>query len=137
MKDMIAEGISTSDDFELLQIQLKSCNLKKCYERYLYLRSKEISSDNSSPTPLEAELKDNDIAVWMSGLLCGVSPECSEEVQLIVSGLNSGDRVPFFLVEPPKLSSSESGISSKSDMNCLPGCGCDNPWSFISASLKK
>ena len=82
---------------------------------------------------LEKDLADNDVALWMSGLLCGVSPHCSSEMRMFVPGFKN-ERVPFFLVEQPQLANSQL---SQTDKNCLPGCGCDNPWAFISAAYKK
>ena len=127
-------GAATEEDFDLLKTTLHSVNLKTCYERYKVLRSSSKTSEgNESIAALEKDLADNDVALWMSGLLCGVTPQCISEMRIFVPGFRNA-RVPFFLAEQPQ---SKNTLPSQSDKNCLPGCGCDNPWAFISAAYKK
>lgn len=122
---------STSASFNLLEQKLISPNILNCYERYKYLRESSEASQSNGVDVLEKDLAENDTAVWMSGLLCGVSPDCIAETGLFVPGYR-GEEIPFYLIEQPK---STKSLSQK-DKDCLPGCGCDNPWAFISAATK-
>jgi len=93
---------------EELKCELKSTNLRKCYERY-----EELQGNISR---IEDELRDVDCAVWMSGLVCCSTDECYKEYKYIIPDDNS------LRVQATKVTSSES---------CPPGCGCDNPWPFL------
>lgn len=117
------------DDCEMLRSPIKSLNLRNCYERYQDLRHRSEGKLEDGPSIIQKELAGCDVAMWMSGLLCGANPDCNTEVSLIAPNLRDR-RVPFFLVEK-KLSPSETDSSKK---DCLPGCGCDNPWSFLTKS---
>jgi len=61
---------------------LKSQNFSTCYQRYY-----ECNGDNLQ---IEKELKDIDMAVWMSGLVCCASEECAKEFELIIPSADSG-----------------------------------------------
>ena len=83
-------GAATAEDFDLLRHSLQSSNLRACCERYKVLRgNSEKSGGNGNIAMLEKDLADNDVALWISGLLCGVSPQCSSEMKMFVPGFKN------------------------------------------------
>ena len=63
----------------------------------------------------------------MSGLLCGLSPDCSDEILLFVPDYDKRRPSPSYL---KKEKDPMSNLNINKD--CPPGCGCDNPWAFLS-----
>ena len=80
-------------------------NLNICWNRLCYLEFNDVKID--------ADLADIDLGKWISSLACCNSEICAEYLSSIV-----GDTPPY----DPK---SQSNL-------CPPGCGCDNPWQFVS-----
>jgi hypothetical protein len=97
-------------------------NLNNCWMR---LREAEFNEQR-----VGIELSALDVATWMSSLACCSTESCeSIHAQITgtpLSGTNTG--------------SSSGGVASAVSAaagGCLPGCGCDNPWQFIPASMEK
>jgi hypothetical protein len=104
-------------------------NLQKCYNSYVAL----MNEGNGMPDKLFAEFRQSDVEVWMSGLVCGNSPECRQELSYFIESKR----------HTPVDGATSSGGSAKTEVNsmfsfaiprgtdCPPGCGCDNPWPFM------
>lgn len=111
------EDISSKDAF-------KAKNLRNCYEHYKAV----IGNDKEANAKKFLDiLKDNDIELWMSGLICGSKDACKEEMA-------------HFIVDAPTTATSSTKSSknspftfaNKDNKDCPPGCNCDNPWPFLS-----
>lgn len=97
-------------------------NLNNCWMR---LREAEFNEQR-----VGSELASLDIATWMSSLACCSTEECESIHAQITGTFPSGTDA----------SSSSKGVASAASAaagGCLPGCGCDNPWQFIPASMAK
>lgn len=92
---------------------LQSQNLSACYRRYYECEGNSVL--------IEQELKEVDMAVWMSGLVCYTTEECAKEFDLMIPNAES-NRGPL-----------PSMKKFAPDEKCPPGCGCDNPWPFLSS----
>lgn len=95
-----------------------SPNLQSCYDSYIAL----MNAGDGKPDHLFAEFKKNGIEVWMSGLVCGMNPECKLELAYFIekkhAGNGVGKKVNLMFALP-------------SGTTCPPNCGCDNPWPFM------
>lgn len=104
--------------------KFKSANLQACYDSYVAL----MNAGEGKPDHLFKEFKENDVEVWMSGLVCAMTPECKEEAA-------------YFIENKKHAASTEDGSKRKvnsmfafsipNGTDCPPGCGCDNPWPFM------
>lgn len=106
--------------------------LKSCYENF---KSKDTGNFDTLFETLSNELRENDIEVWMSGLVCAHNETCQKEVSLfipaafLVSANQASTEGRGSIIKRHKKSSAEMfAINSE----CPPGCGCDNPWPFLS-----
>lgn len=103
-----------------------SQNLQKCYDNYVYM----MSMNENKPDLLLASFQKYDIEVWMSGLICGLTPSCKEELIYFVeskaSTTNSTNKD-----DSNNNSKKIMNMSLYSNKDCPPGCGCDNPWPFL------
>ena len=101
-----------------------SPNLQACYDSYIQLMNEGVGK----PDKLFEEFKANDVEVWMSGLVCGITPECKQEAA-------------YFIENKKHAANTEDGGKRKVNSmfafaipdgtDCPPGCGCDNPWPFM------
>ncbi len=99
---------------------LLSKNLSGCYASFVRMVREDPAGEKNV---MRREFTDNDVEVWMSGLVCGISPECQADLQLFITTAVGG--------RPANSSSSAFASMSKTDKDCPPGCGCDNPWPFL------
>ena len=106
-----------------LKSEIKSENLQNCYNSYKFLLSQDLKG-----AILGAHLKNNDIEVWMSGLLCGVNENCIDEIPFFVPDYCRDRPTPVYL----KKDTDPLYKKLLFDKDCPPGCGCDNPWAFLS-----
>ena len=93
-----------------------SSHLKKCYTSY-------VNTDGrNNPDKLLTLMRNDNIDSWMSGLVCGANENCIKEFDFILSTAAAAtkDSSTIFTKLP---------VDGK---NCLPDCGCDNPWQFLS-----
>lgn len=114
---------------------ITSKHLSGCYESYKLLVS---ADDSDNLDRLQGELKAVDVEVWMSGLICAQSAACAADMKLIL---------PFETVDPNAkaevsyVTSVQGGAQAingrlqqmhANKQDCPPGCGCDDPWRFLS-----
>jgi hypothetical protein len=94
-------------------------NMQLCYESFLRHGAKV-----ENLLPLFAEL---DLAPWMSGLICSQNNDCITFHNLISS---SNVKESLASIKAEMVARGFSVDNS----GCPPGCGCDNPWSFMPTS---
>mmetsp|Transcript_14589 Transcript_14589/g.32753 ORF Transcript_14589/g.32753 Transcript_14589/m.32753 type:complete len:93 (+) Transcript_14589:151-429(+) len=87
-------------------------------------------SGEEDPQHLFAEFKENDVETWMSGLVCGTTPDCKQELAYFIeqkekSGATGATKA--------KKKSNLFSFASNNNPDCPPGCDCDNPWPFLSS----
>lgn len=92
--------------------EFRSVNFCACYNSF----KTEFGCDESK---LAAELKKQDVAYYLSGLVCCRSSICAEEFEVLLPSDSS--------VVKPQLK------KAVDDAFCPPDCGCDNPWPFLSS----
>jgi len=124
-KQIEEENLEDMGNESVSKKMFKSRHLRECYESYQEL----VGSDKKNMNKLLELLKDNDIELWMSGLICGTNEHCREEMA-------------YFIADTLKSSSTSTKVSTSTkipgitfankDKDCLPGCNCDNPWPFLS-----
>ena len=108
-----------------------SNNLQQCYEYYVTML--QLTTDDT-PDYLLQSFNQHEIQVWMSGLICNTNSNCQKELIYFIAS-----KVPSTTTTSSNSDSSINGnvsfqhISKLSNNNCLPGCGCDNPWPFLSS----
>lgn len=105
------EAATCTENGEQLR-EFTSVNFHACYKSF----STEFGFDEAR---LAAELKKQDVAYWLSGLVCCRSATCSEEFEIL---LPSGSAV----IKPQVNRKPVDGEY------CPPDCDCDNPWPFLS-----
>jgi hypothetical protein len=93
-------------------------NMQQCFDTFVMLGGKI-----EKLMPVFTEL---DIAPWMSGLICSQTPEC-----VLYHNLISSSNVKESL-NAIKAEMASKGFTIYNE--CPPGCGCDNPWSFLPSS---
>lgn len=101
--------------------EIQTQTLKDCYDYYL-----QCIQETGNKDRLIQQMRDNDLDLWMSGLICNQTELCRADAELFLAPLNtpSGDgRVSSTRALP--------GITF-ANKDCPPGCGCDNPWAFLS-----
>lgn len=106
-------AIPKSTEYEFI-----SENLQRCYDSYMLL----MNEGDGKPDKLFAEFKEHGVEVWMSGLVCGMSPECKQELAYFIEKKHAGNGVGKKV---------NSMFALPSGTICPPGCGCDNPWPFM------
>lgn len=102
-----------------------SSNLQACYDSYVAL----MNAAEGSPDLLFKEFKENDVEVWMSGLVCAIGADCKQEAAYFIEnkkhaagGTEDGSK---------RKVNSMFAFSIPNGTDCPPGCGCDNPWPFM------
>lgn len=114
---LVADENASKDGPSTSEPNFVSPNLRACY--YEYVRS-------GGPEKLDSivDMMRNscELEVWMSGLVCN-NETCVKEFKYIVPDDDNGS------------GGASMGSSTKLSANqeCPPGCGCDNPWAFISS----
>ncbi len=93
---------------------LTSENLAACWEQYEAMGGKENLSS------IISDMQQYDIETWMSGLTCYETEDCQRQYKYIFPEAD----------EAPAASRHEKLASMMKE--CPPGCGCDNPWPFLS-----
>lgn len=119
--DTTTEGaISESDKIP----PIRTKNLADCYARY--------KADMDSFENIDAllkEMRENDLDVWMSGLICALHGGCASDSSLFIEGYsNSAGTLSTATKAKPGI---PIGITF-ANKDCPPNCGCDNPWAFLS-----
>lgn len=100
---------------------IKSVNLRQCLEHFMQI----TNGDANKVDDLVKHLKENDLEVWMSGLACCKDEACKEEVSWVLPATDYSNTT----TTTNKTSTAGKFLNGK---NCPPGCGCDNPWPFLS-----
>lgn len=116
--DATAVTVSTTVAVPLLS-PIVSKNLSNCLIRYAQLEGNKDAIAN--------ELKDCEIATWMSGLACVSNETCTAQFHYIMP---SSDSTTARVTSNSVI---DSIFKRSDDGECLPGCGCDNPWPFLSS----
>mmetsp|Transcript_20655 Transcript_20655/g.35106 ORF Transcript_20655/g.35106 Transcript_20655/m.35106 type:complete len:250 (+) Transcript_20655:79-828(+) len=116
-----------------------SQNLQRCYESYVELIPPVPSSsgemgngEEENPDKLFAVFRENDVETWMSGLVCGMSADCKKELAYFIEPKG---KIKGATSTASKAKNTTAGLFtfvSNNNPNCPPGCGCDNPWGFLS-----
>lgn len=115
-----------------------SNNLKNCYDSFLSMPSTDCIE---KATMLEKELLKNDIALWMSGLVCCISEECMVQYMIIVpdnkdnlpdnkDNQNNSDNTINTNTITKERKSKKSSIFTFANNECGPNCKCDSPWKY-------
>jgi hypothetical protein len=110
---------------EKYKARINSKNLRQCYYSY----HKAMRLDNGKTDKLRKIFTENDVEIWMSGLICSISSDCIKETVYFLDskgGMKKNDN------NVTKNSVFNFDLTSSSKDNCAPGCGCDNPWAFLS-----
>lgn len=102
-----------------------SKNLRSCFECYVDLKNKSVGDEDF----LLSTFQENDIQAWMSGLVCGQSPECKQELVYFIATKETEKNEPSNKAKTSALFSFANKTADGKD--CPPGCGCDNPWPFL------
>jgi hypothetical protein len=115
-RDGIRNGVPTEP--------LESGNFRRWFDDFTDL----LDGDEGK---LKAELKKNDVTLWSSGLVCGLSDVCLAQYLLIVPP-DAGDPG-----SAPTGNTSQKSFGSLTSLkdDCPPGCDCANRWPFLSEAL--
>lgn len=104
-----------------------SPNLQTCYESYVQL----MNEGEGKPDKLFEEFKGNDVEVWMSGLVCGGSPECRQELSYFIEPKAHGQAAGEASSDRKKVHEMFSFAIPKGGDSCPPGCNCEPTWPFM------
>jgi hypothetical protein len=98
-----------------------SRNLDACFRNYC-----DLMETGGGNIALATIFKENEIEMWMSGLVCNTSLQCNAELSLFLSTVARREgNISFTDAVDHSLQ------AMKADANCPPDCGCDAPWSFL------
>jgi hypothetical protein len=115
--------LSTAAEIEeknLIKLNAFSTNLQRCFQYY-------VENTNEGKESVFKQLRDHDLDLWMSGLVCALTDSCASDAALFIkSNLTPASKVQS--EAKPKV---PIGITF-ANKDCPPGCGCDNPWAFLS-----
>ena len=138
--DFISNNLKQCYQYYITMLQLSSNNLQQQYQYHNTTNKDDNNNNNSNKAFYLLQSFDNhQIQIWMSGLICKTNSNCQQEM--------------IYFIKSKPSSSASSGSSSNSNngssrignhifqpisminnsKNCLPGCGCDNPWPFLSS----
>ena len=121
-----------------MQVTFTSKNLQSCLDSYVEL----MARSDGQPDSLFAEFKANDVEVWMSGLVCGITADCKRELAYFIEvkkqqhnansgsgggGSTAADKERVANINAMFSFAMPGGVGG----DCPPGCGCDNPWPFM------
>lgn len=108
---------------------MRTRNLRACYERYKAL----VSAENpENLEKLEEEFKEIDVEVWMSGLICALNDDCIADMKLILPHETPEPNAAASLSYVINVGNGVHAINGRGDgKECPPGCGCDDPWRFL------
>ena len=98
-------------------INLSSHNLRSWFLAF-------VEDLGGNETQLEEILKEKNVTLWFSGLVCCQNEWCLEQYQLII---------PPSEDEAASAAKALESIRGKLAADCPPGCMCDNPWPFLSS----
>lgn len=114
---------------------LRSENMHKCYEHY-----KNLMQENR----IQEIFKNDDIQMWMTGLFCGISADCSKEAKYVVgeyeedNGIICGQDPSTSTLTAltaseinARMRAASTATTVDGDAACPPNCGCENPWAFL------
>jgi hypothetical protein len=107
---------SSSSTSELLE--LSSHNFRSWFEAF-------VEDLDGSEAKLEDALKQKNVTMWFSGLVCCKTEECLRQYQLIAPPTADELAAGGGKVAP-------GGAGKLAAADCPPGCLCDNPWPFLS-----
>jgi hypothetical protein len=137
-----------------------SNNLRQCYQYYITMlqlsskNQKDINqqqqyqnhntNDNIKAHYLLQSFDNHQIQTWMSGLICKTNSNCQQEMIYFIKrkpSSSSSSSAAAASTDGSRSDSSTLGnhifqpisIMNNNNKNCLPGCGCDNPWPFLSS----
>eukprot|EP01031_Cornospumella_fuschlensis_P030674 gene30674-37066_t len=120
-------------------------HLRNCYEFYVAFMDQEhaklglprpvgtaVSPDANEA--LHKHLNQEDVEIWMSGLICYKNPECKADIKLFLpqADQDQSTEAAGSIVSDSGVFVIEKKPHEKSDQDCPPGCMCDNPWPFLS-----
>ena len=97
---------------------IKSMYLRKCFVDYCRIMS---DGSDEGKRQLAKIFVENEIEMWMSGLVCNNFALCNEELAMFLSGVQKKDKSEL----------DDALEAARGPGYCPPGCGCDNPWSFL------
>lgn len=113
--------IGTEKDFKFT-----SNNLQNCYDRYVAL----MVAGEDKPDKLFEEFKANDVEVWMSGLVCGGTAECRQELAYFIENKQHAAGGGQSSADKKKVNEMFS-FAIPSGTGCPPGCNCEPSWPFM------
>lgn len=127
--DAPAESAAPSDELALsneLPVPtpcppIRTKNFADCYNYYKKEMDEHGTIDN-----LLHEFKENDLELWMSGLICALHGGCASDAALFIQ---SSKKITSSSKKKPAI---PLGITF-ANKDCPPNCGCDNPWGFLSS----
>lgn len=111
---MISQVLDYFKSIQNQNVQFSSQNLNECHS--------EFSLCNGDVVSIIENMKKCQIEPWMSGLACSVNEDCRIVTDLILS------------IAPSASISIQSNTIPRDPKDCPPGCGCDNPWPFMTAT---
>lgn len=113
-----SEGISSAADKAEYINEIESRNFKACLSAFLT----ELDGSESN---LTTELLKHDVALWLSGLVCCRTVNCSRDYAILVPSEST------IVADLKRIE--KQGILDLENQICPPDCGCDNPWPFLKA----
>lgn len=111
----------TGKDFKFI-----SNNLQSCYDSYVAL----MKAGEDKPDKLFEEFKANDVEVWMSGLVCGGTAECRQELAYFIENKQHAAGTQASSADKKKVNEMFS-FAIPSGTGCPPGCNCEPSWPFM------
>jgi hypothetical protein len=119
---------------------LRSKHLKDCYNLFKSLITLDYSSGSLKIVTdrVFEELKNDDLEVWMSGLVCGSTDICQEEACYFIKDLAPKQKssqpvsTDDSIVDEVTKAFKPTLLAMNGGKDCPPGCNCDNPWPFLS-----
>ncbi len=107
------------------QPTIRCRNMRKCFANYINLLEGQDFDDLGK---LHDELQRNDVEVWMSGLVCARNDICKSDINLILPDTTINTTLSSSHINTTSYGAIAIGGGVK---DCPPGCGCDNPWPFL------
>ena len=109
--------------------ELQSRHLRNAYERFREVALSHATEDEFRDK-LTEELKEVDVELWMSGLICDIQPICKQELRYFIP---DAPQPPQAELPTKKHKTGDiMGMMTFANKECPPGCNCDNPWPFMS-----
>jgi hypothetical protein len=148
--NFLSNNLRQCYQYYITMLQLSSKNQKDINQQQKQTTQQQQyqnhnTNDNIKAHYLLQSFDNHQIQTWMSGLICKTNSNCQQEMIYFIKRKPSSSPSSSSAAASSTTASTDGSsrienhifqpisIMNNNNKNCLPGCGCDNPWPFLSS----